>query len=127
MAARGSSRRLVLLGEPRDAGLAREFTCQVLKAGGIDEPLDHDAILVVSELVANASLHGEGPIWLDVSLDDVVVTIAVSDAGQSDPARQPPDHLAEDGRGLRIVDRLATDWRVEHEGTRKTVVAVLSR
>jgi anti-sigma regulatory factor (Ser/Thr protein kinase) len=125
--ARALTRRLTLPGGRRDARVAREFTTGVLEDGGIAAPDAHDAVLVVSELVTNAALHGRGPVLLDVSVSEVSVVIAVSDAGQADPARQPPNHLAEDGRGLRIVDRLATDWRVEHEGDRKTVVVVLPR
>ena len=121
------TRRLALPGLRRDAGLARDFTTRVLERAGVEQAVDHDAILVVSELVTNAALHGRGPVFLDVSVGEVSVSIAVSDASPADPEPQPPDHLAEDGRGLRIVDRLASYWRVEREGGRKTVVAVLPR
>jgi len=108
-------------------GVAREFTAGVLDGGGIAASEVDDAILVVSELVTNAALHGRGPVVLEVSVEDAAIVIAVSDTGDEDPVRQPPDQLSEDGRGLRIVDRLATEWRVEHEGERKTVVVVLRR
>ncbi|HVT64243.1 MAG TPA: ATP-binding protein [Mycobacteriales bacterium] len=120
-------RRLALPGGRRDAGAARDFTSSVLRAGGVDRPGEHDAILVVSELVTNAALHGRAPVLLEVAVDELWVVIAVSDAGDSDPARQSPSWLSENGRGLRIVDHLAVDWRVEHGEGSKTVVVTLRR
>ena len=88
-----------------------------------------DVMVVCSELLANALLHGALPIR--VALDrgfTGAVTIAVSDAGRSLPeiARDIADD-AEGLRGLVVVDALAQAWdvQVHPHGGGKTVTAVL--
>jgi anti-sigma regulatory factor (Ser/Thr protein kinase) len=80
------------------------------------EELDR-AKLVVSELVNNAVLHGEGSIELLVDLDEHRLQIEVIDEGQGFEhiAREIPfEELT--GRGLVLVDAEASRWGV-HEGT----------
>lgn len=97
----------------------------MLSLAGVESAIDHDAVLVMSELVTNAATHGRGPVGVELSVNALSVTVAVSDSGAADPARQHPGLLSEGGRGLGIVDRLVTNWRVEHEGAQKTVIATL--
>jgi anti-sigma regulatory factor (Ser/Thr protein kinase) len=71
----------------------------------------HDAALMVSELVTNAFLHGIGTISLRIDVEADAVRIEVSDHG--DAALTPsPAPGAHGGWGLRIVDQLADDWGV---------------
>ena len=75
------------------------------------------AKLVCSELVNNAILHGKGPIALEVDLDENRLMIEVIDAGQGfeHVVREIPfEELG--GRGLTIVDAVASRWGI-HEGT----------
>ena len=88
---------------------------------------DADLSLVVSELVANAVLHGAGPV--DVSLVPVLPTRvrvevrSVSDATAVTARPQPSDALS--GRGLVIVDAVSRSWGAETAGERLTVWAEL--
>jgi two-component sensor histidine kinase len=84
-----------------------------------EESLD-DVMLVVSELVTNALLHGRGDIKLRIAVDAQLVTGAVSDDGRrfrGQPLEPDPARIG--GHGLRIVDRVAERWG--HEGTSTNV------
>lgn len=75
------------------------------------------ALLVSSELVSNAYLHGAGEIELVVNLFEDRIRIEVVDEGHEQaPAvrEQPADESG--GWGLRIVDQVALQWGV-FEGT----------
>jgi anti-sigma regulatory factor (Ser/Thr protein kinase) len=84
------------------------------------------AAIIVSELATNAVLHGEGSIELRVVADDAALRIEVSDEGPNAvPSVRAPsaDPASEGGRGLRLVDLLATRWGVELLDDRKVVWA----
>jgi anti-sigma regulatory factor (Ser/Thr protein kinase) len=73
--------------------------------------------IVVTELVTNAVLHGEGDIRLGLHVDEGRVTGEVVDGGggfERDVRRHGTEALG--GRGLTIVDALTAQWGV-HEGT----------
>ncbi len=87
-----------------------------------------DIVVVFSELLANALLHGNLPIH--VALDrgfTGAVTIAVSDTSRALPKiAQDVTDDAERLRGLIVVDALAQAWDVQvHPHGGKTVTAVL--
>jgi anti-sigma regulatory factor (Ser/Thr protein kinase) len=97
----------------------------------LDDHVDSDTIerveLVVSELVTNAVRHGPGEtISLRlVAQPDGGITGEVVDQGDGHAAIDEQDvttdglddELAAGGRGLLIVDRLATNWGVEPGST----------
>jgi hypothetical protein len=89
-------------------------------------PWDGDrAALVVSELVANAVLHGVAPIQLRVDLDEML-RIEVSDGDSFGLVRtRPAETDVPGGHGLRIVDALADDWGTRADEHGKTVWAQL--
>jgi serine/threonine-protein kinase RsbW len=70
-----------------------------------------DAALMVSELVANAVVHGIGTISLMIEVEAAVLRVEVSDDGHAAGAPGPTPG-AHGGWGLRIVDELADDWGV---------------
>jgi anti-sigma regulatory factor (Ser/Thr protein kinase) len=115
--ARGREARLQLASEPASAAAARGFVRSHLRRHGMSDDAVEAALLVSSELVTNAYLHGEGEIELRLSVDDDRVRIEVNDKGRGQaPAvreQKPDDH---GGWGLRIVDQLSRRWGVS-EGT----------
>jgi anti-sigma regulatory factor (Ser/Thr protein kinase) len=75
-----------------------------------EESLD-DVMLVVSELVTNALLHGRGDIKLRIAVGARLVTGAVSDGGRTFRGRPlEPNPARIGGHGLRIVDHVAERW-----------------
>ena len=88
-----------------------------------------DAVaVVVSELLGNAVRHaeplGEGDVLLRWWLEDGAVRIEVVDGGGGAIAPRDATTTATSGRGLRIVEALASDWgsRTDDVG-RRTVWA----
>ncbi|HZI92578.1 MAG TPA: ATP-binding protein [Thermoleophilaceae bacterium] len=70
-----------------------------------------DAELIVSELVANAVMHGVGQIALTLWLAEGRIRGEVADAGLGPPPRPPgPGEGSIGGRGLAIVDSLSDRW-----------------
>lgn len=91
---------------------------------------DHDAVaVVVAEFAANAVLHGRVPgrdfaLLLTYDDDRRVVRVEVSDTHPARPARVAREGDDNHGRGLVLVDALATRWGVrDRVGPGKTVWA----
>ena len=95
---------------------ARRFVRQQLAEWGIDEPID-DALLVVSELAANALTHARSSYRLRLALTEVVLRIEVDDDGTGTPEPQPLTETEEHGRGLHLVGALAASWGMEAADT----------
>jgi anti-sigma regulatory factor (Ser/Thr protein kinase) len=86
-----------------------------------DGALVEMSALLADELVANAVLHGEGAISLEVHVRTDCVRIAVADASPAVPVLRPPDATSPTGRGLSIVNAAATRWGVEATAQGKSV------
>ena len=92
--------------------IARQYLTD--HATSLPPDLLDDALVLVSELVSNALQHGQPRIVLRLRSDPPGIGVAVQDAGPELPqaATQPRDPAATRGRGLLIVNALATDWGV---------------
>ena len=90
---------------------ARRFARTQLLAWNLPDQADV-AELVVSELVSNAFRHGTGvAIGVRLVLSGGLLTVNVWDAnGAAFPALAAMDSLAENGRGLALVDALSESW-----------------
>jgi anti-sigma regulatory factor (Ser/Thr protein kinase) len=115
--------------EPRAVSAARGLVAQVLEAAGIDDERRADALLVACELVANAIHHGSGDddqIAVEVAVVPPNVRICVRDPGRGSaaPAARNPDEHAQSGRGLQIVEALAS-WSERTVAGYREVVAEL--
>ena len=92
-------------------------------------PVLDDALILTSELVTNAVLHGKPEISLSIRVDAPNLTVTVSDEGAVIPAETPdfPPPDTPRGRGLAIVDSLATRWGISPQisGPGKAVWFVL--
>ena len=98
--------------------LAREFVRTTLSEHGADV-LVEDALLVVSELVTNAVLHGYGAPVLRLGPGTGWVRIEVADDSPCLPARRASG--ATGGWGLALVERLASNWGATRVGRGKVV------
>jgi serine/threonine-protein kinase RsbW len=113
------------------AAVARQELVEWMHSLNARDEAQDDARLVISELVGNAIRHarpladgtmhiawGAGPTGLDIAVSDggALTTPEKVDAGVSDLA----------GRGLAIVETLASRWWVESSRSRTTVHAVLA-
>jgi len=68
------------------------------------------ALLLTSELVTNAIRYGSAPVKMMISMTDEVLRIEIDDHGQEFPAQRQPGWWEASGRGLQIVESLATRW-----------------
>lgn len=83
-----------------------------------------DALIVISEMIANAVSHGvptaDGMIEISWSINGTLLELSVHDSGingQLKPVDFDEDSLS--GRGLSIINRVADRWWVDmSEGTR---------
>jgi anti-sigma regulatory factor (Ser/Thr protein kinase) len=105
---------------PDQVGEARRFLAQVLG----DCPTVSDAVACLSELVTNSvrysnSRRPQGRIVVRACLRPAGLRVEVEDEGG--PWEHRRGHSDQRGRGLAIVDALATDWSVCGDGTSRTV------
>lgn len=68
---------------------------------------------MASELLTNAVLHSNGEIRLRLSIDHDVIRVEVVDDSSAEPVLRHPPADATSGRGIEIVDTLASRWGVE--------------
>ncbi|MEU7873975.1 ATP-binding protein [Dactylosporangium sp. NPDC049140] len=85
--------------------------------------LSDNVELLVSELTANALLHAGGVEHIDLYCTDRVLGISVHDQDCAPiTVRQAPPPDLDHGRGLALVEALASRWGVrEHPGDGKDV------
>jgi two-component sensor histidine kinase len=109
------------------ASRARQALEQDLAARGIGGEARDDLLLIVSELVTNAIRHGrplvaDGTVHVDWTVSDRGVAIEVTDGGGGLPVPATLSGHGEGGRGLAIIDALATRWGVAHAAASDTTV-----
>jgi anti-anti-sigma regulatory factor len=85
------------------------------------------AEVIVSELVTNAVRHARTSVELRVTLRDDQLRISVRDGEPGLARRQAPAEADAHGRGLLIVDAVATAWGNVQIGDGKVVWASLRR
>jgi anti-anti-sigma factor len=102
---------------PTAPAAARVFVVQILQVWQVaqpDEEVGELAQLLADELVTNAVVHARTDLWLRLELHGDLLHIAVHDFGRRRlrPVGDGPN--GEGGRGLRLVDRIAKAWGVQH-------------
>lgn len=113
------------------AALARTYLIAWLSALGVPDEVQEDGRLVVSELVGNAVRHAaplsDGTMLVAWNRGPEGLEIAVTDGGAStrpQARRAPVSALG--GRGLSIVETLASRWWTETSTSQCSVHAVLA-
>ncbi|MET7826951.1 ATP-binding protein [Streptomyces sp. NPDC005386] len=117
-----------LTSHARPQKAARELVRAVSVGIASDERVD-DIVLVTDELVGNARQHSAigGPIAMTVDRYAWGLVVKVTDSSRAmAPELRRPDGEREHGRGLYIVNALATAWNVRPGGHGKTVQAAFA-
>ncbi|GAA3542964.1 hypothetical protein GCM10022419_023920 [Nonomuraea rosea] len=91
----------------RTVGHARAIIRDELSALALSEEVVDDAVLMVSELITNALMYGDGPYELVLHIDAKEIMCVVVDSSPLLPEPSPDDVRSEHGRGLRIIARLS--------------------
>jgi anti-sigma regulatory factor (Ser/Thr protein kinase) len=118
---------LALPPEPASVARARAFLAQHVPPDGVAREA---AELLVSELATNVVLHARTAMDVAVATQDDQVIVAVTDGSDALPrgvgaargAAGPP----ESGRGMFLLDQLATDWGVAPRAKGKTIWFVVT-
>ena len=106
---------------------ARRRARAALLPWDVGTALAEDTVLVVCELVANATMHAGGATSLDLlSLDDSALRVEVTDNSRATPMRRPPNRGQPGGLGLMIVQTLCRSWGTLDLPQGKTVWAELT-
>jgi phosphoserine phosphatase RsbU/P len=94
----------------------------------VDPDLVDTAVLLASELCENAVLHAGTEFEVALTVTDADLTVAVTDRGPGPlelhlaQPRQRYGRAASHGRGLALVQRLATTWGTRHEADGRHVI-----
>lgn len=104
-------------GSCRDARAALRTFCS---DNGMSDVTD-DALLITSELVANAVQHATGMVTMLALVAEESLVVAVRDDCDTLPTLSPAAPSAEGGRGMVVIDGLAGDWGVTRQTDGKTV------
>jgi anti-sigma regulatory factor (Ser/Thr protein kinase) len=115
------SEELDLAHDPASPRTARRFVTKLLDEWGVAGDAVERSQLLVSELVSNAVLHAMGPVLLTVSLRDGHLRIEVVNHGAGTPRKRNATAADLSGRGLQLVDKLATGWGSTVDGGRTRV------
>lgn len=105
----GSSRALELPASRTAPRLGREFVRATLIDWDL-APLIDTAMLLASEVVTNAVVHGQPPSTLCVERHGVTVHISVTDGGSGVARRSDTRSGVAGGHGLALVATLAERW-----------------
>lgn len=110
---------------PESVAQARAQVRRFLLEWGIDGTSEdtQDLITIVSELATNAVRHSVGAFTLSVDLYGDTCHVAVKDSADEPPAKTIASAESEVGRGMFLIDALASAWGWLTEPVGKTVWA----
>jgi serine/threonine-protein kinase RsbW len=106
--------------EPQSVPAARRFATSVLRDAGPDtlEAVE----LMVSELATNCIRHTDSGFDLTITRTGEDIRVEASDHAGGTPTMGSPGPTDPSGRGLKIIDMLASHWGVRADPPRgKTV------
>ena len=102
--------QLALPAAPTSARTARRFVDAFCTRKGLPAGVRDDAVLLVSEVVGNSLRHARSEARIRIDVIGPVLRVEVADDSPDLPrARESPSN-ATGGRGVVILDRLASRW-----------------
>ncbi|MET0920510.1 MAG: ATP-binding protein [Acidimicrobiia bacterium] len=104
-----STHRATLRNTPQVAREARHEVVQVL-GDRCGASVIEIAALLTSELATNALLHGSPPMQLRIALSERLLRVEVHDASRVAPAPRTAGSSDANGRGLAIIEAMASRW-----------------
>jgi anti-sigma regulatory factor (Ser/Thr protein kinase) len=122
--------RLSVPSEPSSAAVVRRCITDDLGSCGLPLCLVDDAVLIATELLSNSLRHAQsladGDLVVAWEVDSKSLRITVVDGGgPRRPHVRTVDAHSTSGRGLAIVESLATEWGVEESERATSVWATL--
>jgi anti-sigma regulatory factor (Ser/Thr protein kinase) len=117
---------MILAPDNASPRLARLFVRDSID-GRLDPRILDDLLLLASEIVTNVVRHAgtDAELWLDVR--DHSVVFACLDHDTTLPTRRQPGPTDENGRGLQLIESIASSWGVEPLPGKGKVVWVTMR
>lgn len=100
--------------------VARHFASRKVKEWGFAGIRD-DVALLVSELVTNVVRHTDSGGIIDLVEQERGMHVAVTDGSRDEPIVGRGDPVDPSGRGLKLVEHLASEWGVVVRREGKTV------
>jgi PAS domain S-box-containing protein len=124
--AAAASAAMAIAAEAQTVGEARAFVAAALESRGTDRTVVQRAVLLTSELVTNAVVHGRPPIQLRLRHTARHAVIEVYDGTAVLPRKLRPTPDDEHGRGLQLVASLAERWGTRPLAHGKSVWCMLA-
>ena len=115
---------LLLQPDARGAAAARRHLRGVLRGTQL-EAVEDEALLVLSELVTNAVVHGRAPVELRLEHTGGHLLVEVRDGAEVPPQERHAAPDDEHGRGLALVSAVAERWGTKPLRDGKSVWCVL--
>lgn len=115
---------LILPAGLRAIPVSRSWVVQCARRTGCPESSLRTLALLTTEAVTNAVHHGEpgGEVTVAIAAVDGGWRVAVSDRSPALPVLRHVGPFEPGGRGVMLIDRLASAWGVEpHDGSVKVV------
>lgn len=101
---------LTVPASPSSAMTARRFATAFCERAQLDAVVVDDCALLLSELVSNSVVHARSEARICVGLIGTVLRVEVADDSDRLPVRRPQALDATGGRGVLIMEALASSW-----------------
>jgi anti-sigma regulatory factor (Ser/Thr protein kinase) len=111
---------LTLPGQSSSVPEARHFVESALSAWAPSD-LTWEAAVCVTELAGNCALHAKTDFTIRLEMSDTALRIEVSDGSRRRPMMRDHGSSATTGRGLRLLQTIASRWGVDINPAGKTV------
>lgn len=97
---------------------ARHWATSVAREAGASAERQRVIALLTTEAVANAVVHGpdDGLVEVAVAATGCSFRVSVTDGSPKAPVLRVVEPTAPGGRGVMLIDRLASSWGVDHAG-----------